>query len=281
MSKRLQNLYRISEFASLCGVTKHTLYHYDEIGLLRPCVIQDNGYRYYTMEQFSIFSIISILKKAGTPLEEIKEYLSKRDNQTFIKVLNQKLAELNKEAEAIKKMCHILSSTIAEVERSMDIKIGEMQFIECNEEYLMITASPIRSGSSRQAMFSCFSQHFQYCEEHSIEVGWHIGEIVLQSDIANGCYKEGFYFSRLPSPIDDKRFFIKPKGTYAVMYYQGNSDNLEIIYHENVQKLEALGYQIAGNIYEEDVIDYLSERDPDNYIYKIEVQVEKDFCQTI
>lgn len=36
MSKRLQNLYRISEFASLCGVTKHTLYHYDEIGLLRP-----------------------------------------------------------------------------------------------------------------------------------------------------------------------------------------------------------------------------------------------------
>lgn len=36
MSKRLQNLYRISEFASLCGVTKHTLYHYDEIDLLRP-----------------------------------------------------------------------------------------------------------------------------------------------------------------------------------------------------------------------------------------------------
>lgn len=176
-----------------------------------PCVIQDNGYRYYTMEQFSIFFIISILKKAGTPLEEIKEYLSKRDNQTFIKVLNQKLAELNKEAEAIKKMCHILSSTIAEMERSMDIKIGEMQFIECNEEYLIITASPIRSGSSRQAMFSCFSQHFQYCEEHSIEVGWHIGEIVLQSDIANGCYKEGFYFSRLPIPIDDKRFLLSPK----------------------------------------------------------------------
>ena len=76
-------------------------------------------------------------------------------------------------------------------------------------------------------------------------------------------------------------FFIKPKGTYAVMYYQGNSDNLEIIYHEVVQKLEALGVQITGNIYEEDVIDYLSERDPDNYVYKIEVQVEKNLCQTI
>ena len=117
-------------------------------------------------------------------MEEIKEYLSKRDNQTFVKVLNQKLVKLNEEAEALKKMCRILSSTITEMERNMDIKIGEMQFIECNEEYLIRTASPIRSGSSRQAMFSCFSQHFQYCEEHNIEVGWHIGEIVLQSDIA-------------------------------------------------------------------------------------------------
>lgn len=72
MSKRLQNLYRISEFASLCGVTKHTLYHYDEIGLLRPCVIQDNGYRYYTMEQYSIFSIISILKKLGHPWKKLR-----------------------------------------------------------------------------------------------------------------------------------------------------------------------------------------------------------------
>lgn len=72
MSKRLQNLYRISEFASLCGVTKHTLYHYDEIGLLRPCVIQDNGYRYYTMEQFSIFFIISILKKLEHPWKKLR-----------------------------------------------------------------------------------------------------------------------------------------------------------------------------------------------------------------
>jgi len=33
-----------------------------------------------------------------------------------------------------------------------------------------------------------------------------------------------------------------------------------------VQKSEELGYQIAGNIYEEDLIDYFSERDPDNYV---------------
>lgn len=277
MGERPQSLCKISEFASLCGVTKHTLYHYDEIGLLHPCVVHDNGYRYYTLEQFSRFSLISVLKKTGTSLEEIKEYLNKQNNQTFIKILNQKLDELNKEAETIKKMCRILSNSITELEKNMNAKIGDMQFIECEEEYLITTASPLRSGSSRQAMFPCFSSHFRYCEEHNIEIGWHIGEIVLQSDIMNNCYKEGFYFSRLSAPIDDERLFIKPKGTYAVMYYQGNSDNLETIYQEIVREIERLGYQVAGNIYEEDAIDYLSESDPDNYVYRVEIQVEKLF----
>ena len=53
--------------------------------------------------------------------------------------------------------------------------------------------------------------------------------------------------------------------------------NLETIYQEIVREIERLGYQIAGNIYEEDAIDYLSESDPDNYVYRVEIQVEKLF----
>lgn len=275
MEEKIKILYKVSEFASLCGVTKHTLYHYDEIGLLCPSVIQENGYRYYTIEQFSRFTIISILKKAGTPLEEIKKYLDNQDNQAFISVLNQKLSDLQAEAKRIEKMCSLLSNTISEMEYNLNVKKGEMQIEECDEEYLIMTESPLRSGSNRQMMFHCFSDHFQYCSEHNIEIGLHIGEIVLQSDIANGVYREGFYYSRLASQIESERLFIKPKGTYAVMYYQGNSDTLEDIYRLIVHKIEQSGYNIAGNLYEEDVIDYLSENNPDNYIYRIAVQVEK------
>lgn len=86
--------------------------------------------------------------------------------------------------------------------------------------------------------------------------------------------KDQKVYVRLVNLIDDERLFIKPKGTYAVMYYQGNSDNLETIYQEIVREIERLGYQVAGNIYEEDAIDYLSESDPDNYVYRVEIQVE-------
>jgi effector-binding domain-containing protein len=37
------------EFSKLCGVSKHTLFHYNEIGVFSPDVVDSNGYRYYSV----------------------------------------------------------------------------------------------------------------------------------------------------------------------------------------------------------------------------------------
>ena len=34
------------EFAKICNVKKHTLFHYDDIGLLKPDYYDENGYRF-------------------------------------------------------------------------------------------------------------------------------------------------------------------------------------------------------------------------------------------
>ena len=36
------------EFAALCEVKKQTLFHYDDIGLLKPEIVNDKGYRFYS-----------------------------------------------------------------------------------------------------------------------------------------------------------------------------------------------------------------------------------------
>ena len=41
--------YTISEMASLLGVTTHTLRYYEKMGLIRPEVNEETGYRYYTV----------------------------------------------------------------------------------------------------------------------------------------------------------------------------------------------------------------------------------------
>ena len=53
-----------SEFAKACGVTKHTLFHYDKISILKPEYVNDKGYRFYSVKQFFIFDIITILRQA-------------------------------------------------------------------------------------------------------------------------------------------------------------------------------------------------------------------------
>ena len=61
----MQQYLTTGEFAEICGVTKHTLFHYDSIGILKPEHVGDNGYRYYSLKQFSTFDIISMLEGGG------------------------------------------------------------------------------------------------------------------------------------------------------------------------------------------------------------------------
>ena len=47
-----EQLYTTGQFAELCGVKKQTLFHYDDIGLLVPALVEDNGYRRYSYSQY-------------------------------------------------------------------------------------------------------------------------------------------------------------------------------------------------------------------------------------
>lgn len=94
MSIDYDQYFTTSEFAKVCGVTKHTLFHYDEIGILKPEIVKENGYRYYSYKQFYTFDIIAVLKGTGTPLNEIKEYIQDQNTLHFLSMLKQKQLQL-------------------------------------------------------------------------------------------------------------------------------------------------------------------------------------------
>lgn len=271
----IKKLYRTNEFAKLCGVTRHTLYHYDEIGLLTPGIIHENGYRYYTIDQFETFNIISVLKKAGASLEEIRQYLNDLDTDTFLNVLHTKLTDLKKEAEKIEKMCSMLETAITATETHLHTETEKIEIINCEEEYLIATRLPC-SSKDEKTMLKGIGSHLQYCLMHNYN--FHVGEIILEKDVEQNLFSESYYYSRIENKTDDERLFIKPKGSYAVMYHQGNYDSLYQTYQNMKKRLEAQGYHIIGNIYEEDMIDYLSEHNAENYIQKISVQVMSPQC---
>ena len=85
-----QNYSPVANLLNFCNTTKDTLFHYDDINLLKPAKIATNGYRYYSANQAFLFDMISLLKEVGLSLEEIKIYMDNRDAKTFLSMLKEK-----------------------------------------------------------------------------------------------------------------------------------------------------------------------------------------------
>ena len=89
MSRESKKYLTTGEFASLCGVNKKTLFHYDNIKLFMPEKVLENGYRYYSNSQIEIFNVISALKEIGMSLSEIKTFIDNRTPDMLIALFEE------------------------------------------------------------------------------------------------------------------------------------------------------------------------------------------------
>lgn len=96
------------EFAKLWGIKKQTLFHYDDIGIFQPIIKQENGYRYYSYQQFEVFGVITALKELGMSLKEIKAYLDSRSPENLSQLFLQKIEDIDREIEYLKKIKHFM-----------------------------------------------------------------------------------------------------------------------------------------------------------------------------
>ena len=73
-------MYTVRKLAALAGVTPRSLHYYDEIGLLPPSRIAENGYRCYDAGSLLRLQQILLYRELDLPLAEIKRIL---DGEAF------------------------------------------------------------------------------------------------------------------------------------------------------------------------------------------------------
>jgi len=71
-------MFTVKQLSDLAGVTPRTLHHYDQIGLLKPSRVGENGYRYYGDESLLLLQQILFYREMGLPLEDIKKITGRR-----------------------------------------------------------------------------------------------------------------------------------------------------------------------------------------------------------
>jgi len=74
-------MYSIKDLADLAGSTTRTLRYYDQLGLLKPARIGENGYRYYDRGNLLTLQQILFYRELDMPLKEIHFLLSRPDFQ--------------------------------------------------------------------------------------------------------------------------------------------------------------------------------------------------------
>lgn len=124
----------IREFAKLTGVSVRTLHYYDEIGLLKPSIVDEqNGYRFYNEENLERMQEILFYKELDFPLKSIISILSSPDYDKKSALKEQKnLLTLKK--QRLEKLISALDQAMKGEKIAMNI-FDNSEFEKKREEY--------------------------------------------------------------------------------------------------------------------------------------------------
>lgn len=241
------------QFADMCKVEKRTLYYYEEIGLLNPIEIKENGYRMYSTRQFDTMSMIKALQSVGMPLSDIKDLMDEHDLNHCKHVLSNQIHLLKEKQKELKSAEQILSQTTEQIENYLNIG-SNVFFTEKISDIYLVTQEIHEKG----AVFVNY-----------ITNGYSQGVIMNESETSIPQY----IFKRAATKNVSNA--VKHAGTYACIYQSIPSGKIA----ENINSFVNLLYskQLAteGPLYMESIANDFIKFPNDEYIFKLSVRCKE------
>jgi MerR family transcriptional regulator, thiopeptide resistance regulator len=105
----------VKQVARVSGVSVRTLHHYDEVGLLKPACVGENGYRYYGREELLRLQQILFHRELGFSLEEIGRVLD-ADGFDKVAALKAHRRKLEAQTRRYRQLMRTIDATLATLE---------------------------------------------------------------------------------------------------------------------------------------------------------------------
>ncbi|CAN5343213.1 MerR family transcriptional regulator [soil metagenome] len=107
--------YTVSQLARLSGTSVRALHHYDEIGLLKPASVGDNGYRYYGRAELLRLQQILVHREFDIALSDIGPLLDSASADRLA-TLREQRRRMEAQADRYRRLARTIDRTIAELE---------------------------------------------------------------------------------------------------------------------------------------------------------------------
>ena len=268
------NYFSTGEFAKLCNVNKKTLFYYDEIGLFKPEIVKENGYRYYSVYQLEVFDIIHTLRDLGVPLKQIKSFIDERNPKSVVKFFEYKTGEIENEIKQLRRKQEIMSNKIKIIKEAEKIRdnIDNLSIEEQDEEYLVLSKNIDKSKFPYDS--EVYANHLNYCYNQDLYIGYPLGFIKTIDDLySENDYAYTYYYTKV-NKNDGENIIKKPKGRYLVGYLNGSYIDIPGLYKKMLEYVKTHNLELIGHSYEEELINLIAVKDMNDYIIKVSMQIK-------
>lgn len=108
--------YTRGQVSKVLGVTKDTLRHYEECGLVSPQENKKNRYKYYSIADLEVLNVVLFLRSIDVPIHEIPKFIECKDIDTYGDFLDE---QINKAISKINYWNHV-KSILSYLKKTLD-----------------------------------------------------------------------------------------------------------------------------------------------------------------
>lgn len=265
------------EFLTLCGISKNTLVWYEKMGLVQPAVIGENGYHYYSREQFFEIDLIKNLKWTDKSLTDCKKYIDSRSPGNFLSMLLEQQQLLEQRLALLTQQKNIIDQSLRDFLRMQARCTDQPKLVECPTFYLLI--QEIEERTSRGyiiALSRLFDLFHDIMKSYEFISSMYNRALVPKEDLLAGNYHAISHVCMTARQhIDHPACRTVPSGTFAVCFHTGPAGTISRTYDRMMEFIQQKNMEVAGDALESDYINYLSERDPERFSKELLIPVRK------
>lgn len=263
---------KIGDFSKLCKTTIKTLRYYDEVGLLKPVFVDENGYRYYEVSQLNDLAKILELRGLDMSITDIKKFLTSNSQSDFLtshlsmleKELGRKQTQISLLKNYIKKakkgdfMENYVAKEVIVPSNIVYFKHGTIESMENLFDFVLSAGEEVKKNNPELTCepYCYVTYTAQEYKERDVELEY--------VEAVNEYGKES----------ENIKFREDPEIKAISVYHKGSYSDLAKAYAFALNTVKDKGYKIAGQIREVYIDGCWNKEDESEYLTEIQIPIE-------
>lgn len=273
-------LYSIGQASKKADVSARALKHYENIGIIKPDYVKENGYRYYNDDTIMMVAVIKYLQFMDLSLNEIKNFIFKANYNSIEESFSELIKETEKDIQKLNERLTIIkdwNNLVNEAATATTLETNEPSLKYIKGKYLISYPFEFRYNYEASILNLDYTK-FVKKEDNKITgaVMFYFSSFVDRLKFEKYHRPiDSIYIQKTVKPLVNKKNTFKlEKGFYATIYHFGEYKNIEESYRKLIDWTKSHRYKVKKSSIERFVIDTWTFRDKSQYLTEILIPIE-------